>query len=244
MGADTDSFFDNNESENKEIERFLSESVDRFFEASEIKKDITDSEEKNIIALAQKGDIEAMEALLAKYKPLVLAVCKGKFLPGADRNDLVQEGFIGVYSAVRTFSEESGFSFAGFAATCVKRRIATALKNANRKKHAPLNFYVSLDGETDDESGNAYEEEISEAITVSENPTPEDILINREDEKLLNDRLSEVLTPLELAVMLAIIDGYSYAETAERLGITEKSVDNARQRIKLKIAKNILNEGY
>jgi RNA polymerase sporulation-specific sigma factor len=226
--------------ESVDFEAYFPKFIKRMFELSETEYDGLKSDE-TLVEEGQHGDLKAVEVLLKKYTPLVLSVCKDKFLPGADEEDLLQEGFIGVLGAIKQFDESQGMGFAGFASLCVKRRIANALKLANRKKHSPLNTYVSLNDVIRDDEGNSFEDELSETAVAPENLSPEEILIKNEEEQLLNTRLTEVLTHLELDVLLSIVDGFSYAETAKRLGVSEKSVDNARQRIKNKLIKNIFS---
>ncbi len=196
-------------------------------------------DDESLLKLAQAGDNSAANTLLVKYIPLVYSVCQDKYLPGADHEDLMQEGLMGVMDAIKDYRTGEG-CFSSFVMLCVNRKIADALKIANRKKHGPLNTYVSLQANVGDEDGITYEDEIAAPDDVSEVLSPEDILIRQEDESTLDLRLKKLLTPLELNVLLGILDGRSYSEIAEKYEISEKSVDNARQRIKNKILKSKL----
>ena len=206
---------------------------------SEGSKTVTDIEadEAGLAELAQKGNKAAVEAVLSKYTPLVYAACRNKYLPGADFEDLMQEGLIGILNAIRDFKSDQNTSFSSFAEMCVKRRIASALKTANRQKHSPLNSYVSFQAHTGDEENGTYEEEIADVSASAEQISPEEILIRQESDSILNEQLRTLLSPQELSVLFGILDGYSYSEIASSMGISEKSVDNARQRIKTKLIK-------
>ena len=223
-----------------DFDRYFPKFIRLMFELSDAEYDGSKSDEE-LVKEARNGDFTSVEILLKKYTPLVVSSCKDKFLPGAGEDDLFQEAFIAVSDAIKEFDESQDMCFAGFVSVCVKRRIANALKIANRKKHSPLNTYVSLSEKVGDDDGNSYEEELPESSGSLENMTPEEILIKNEEEQLLALKLTKVLTNLELNVLLSIIDGFSYAETAKRLGVSEKSVDNARQRIKNKLIKNIFS---
>lgn len=202
-------------------------------------QDQTDAaEDARLVTLAQGGDMNALEALLYKYTPLAYAACRDRFLPGADADDLIQEGMIAILSAVKSFVDDGRSSFANFAAMCVKRRIDTAVKNANRKKHAPLNSYLSLQTGAGEEDGSSLEEELLVSGGDGKEPSPEEILLREEEEERLYRQLESLLSSMEMKVLAGLLDGLSYSEISERLGMNEKAVDNARQRIKSKLLKN------
>ena len=183
------------------------------------------------------GDTGAMDFLLNKYKNLVRSRARTLFLVGADKEDLIQEGMIGLYKAVRDYNEEYT-SFAAFAKICVIRQILTAVKNSTRNKHKPLNSYVSLDGNSNEET------DVEALIGDSDGKNslnPENILIDRENLSGITYRINQILSGMELEVLALYLDGFSYQEIAEKIGKDCKSVDNAIQRIRKKIGK-ILDE--
>ena len=191
--------------------------------------EMTDEE---IALLAQKPDGAALEYLLNKYKNFVRSRARSYFLIGADHEDIVQEGMIGLYKAIRDFRTDKLASFRAFAELCVTRQIITAIKTATRQKHIPLNSYVSLNKPIyDDEHDRTLLDVISEEIQSN----PEDLLISQEDLTLIEGRIGEMLSPLEKQVLLRYLDGKSYQEISDELGRHVKSIDNALQRIKRKM---------
>ena len=192
--------------------------------------EMTDEE---IALLAQKPDGAALEYLLNKYKNFVRSRARSYFLIGADHEDIVQEGMIGLYKAIRDFRTDKLASFRAFAELCVTRQIITAIKTATRQKHIPLNSYVSLNKPIyDDEHDRTLLDVISEEIQSN----PEELLISQEDLTLIEGRIGEMLSPLEKQVLLRYLDGKSYQEISDELGRHVKSIDNALQRIKRKMA--------
>ena len=201
--------------EDKEFEQYLS---------------MTD---EDVAALAQQGDGQALAYLLNKYKNFVRSKARSYFLIGADHEDIVQEGMIGLYKAIRDFQPERLASFRSFAELCVKRQIITAIKAATRQKHVPLNSYVSLNKPLyDEESDRTLMDVIEGRVT-----NPEDLYISQEDLSRIQTQISEVLSDLERRVLEAFMDGKSYQEIAELLGRHVKSIDNALQRVKRKLFK-------
>ena len=191
--------------------------------------DMTDEE---IALLAQQPDGAALEYLLNKYKNFVRSRARSYFLIGADHEDIVQEGMIGLYKAIRDYKTDKLASFRAFAELCVTRQIITAIKTATRQKHIPLNSYVSLNKPIyDDEHDRTLLDVISEEIQSN----PEELLISQEDLTLIEGRIGEMLSPLEKQVLLRYLDGKSYQEISEELGRHVKSIDNALQRIKRKM---------
>ena len=197
--------------------------------------EMTDEE---IALLAQQPDGAALEYLLNKYKNFVRSRARSYFLIGADHEDIVQEGMIGLYKAIRDFRTDKLASFRAFAELCVTRQIITAIKTATRQKHIPLNSYVSLNKPIyDDEHDRTLLDVISEEIQSN----PEELLISQEDLTLIEGRIGEMLSPLEKQVLLRYLDGKSYQEISEELGRHVKSINNALQRIKRKM-QGFLNE--
>lgn len=186
-------------------------------------KDMTDDE---LITLAQMGDNVALETVLVRYKPLVYKKSRPYYLAGGDDDDVIQEGLIGLYKAVISFDKSKFPLFNVFAGVCIERRILSAVKKASRLKHNPLNSYVSLN-DTDIWSDMDFTE------TVESNP--ENILIEREEVSGLEVRINNALSPFEMQVLLAHLNGLTYKETAQMLSRDVKAIDNAMQRIKKKL---------
>ena len=193
--------------------------------------DMTDEE---VVLLCHEGDNLAEEYLLDKYKNFVRSRARSYFLIGADHEDIVQEGMIGLYKAIRDFRPEKLSSFRAFAELCVTRQIITAIKTATRQKHIPLNSYISLNKPLYDEES---DRTLMDVIMEGRVSNPEEIIINREDLVNINDKIKEVLSGLEQEVLNAYLDGKSYQEIAESLGRHVKSIDNALQRVKRKLEK-------
>ncbi|MBR2823022.1 MAG: RNA polymerase sporulation sigma factor SigH [Clostridia bacterium] len=194
----------------------------------------SDQPDEEVVALCHEGDTLAEEYLLDKYKNFVRSRARSYFLIGADHEDIVQEGMIGLYKAIRDYRPEKLSSFRAFAELCVTRQIITAIKTATRQKHIPLNSYVSLNKPLFDEES---DRTLMDVIMEGRVSNPEEIIINREDLVHVNERIRKVLSGLELEVLSAYLDGESYQEIAENLGRHVKSIDNALQRVKRKLEK-------
>ena len=193
--------------------------------------EMTDEE---IVQLCHNGDSLSEEYLLNKYKNFVRSKARSYFLIGADHEDIVQEGMIGLYKAIRDFKPEKLSSFRAFAELCITRQIITAIKTATRQKHIPLNSYVSLNKPLyDEESDRTLLDILMEGTTSN----PEDMIINQENLGNIHQKINEVLSGLEQEVLAAYLDGKSYQEIAEALGRHVKSIDNALQRVKRKLEK-------
>ena len=189
--------------------------------------------DEEVVVLAQQGDGQALAYLLNKYKNFVRSKARSYFLIGADHEDIVQEGMIGLYKSIRDFQPDRLASFRSFAELCVKRQIITAIKAATRQKHVPLNSYVSLNKPLyDEESDRTLLDVIEGRVT-----NPEDLYISQEDLSRIQKQITEILSDLERQVLDAFIDGKSYQEIAELLGRHVKSIDNALQRVKRKLFK-------
>lgn len=195
--------------------------------------------DKELIELSRSGDGYATEFLLEKYRNFVRARSRTYFLIGADREDIIQEGMIGLYKAIRDYKPDAQASFKSFAELCITRQIITAIKTATRQKHIPLNSYISLSKPIyDDENERILLDVVNERKKID----PEEIMINKERFKLLEKKLSQILSKLEWKVLTNYLDGKSYSEIAANVNKSEKSIDNALQRIKKKIEKNIIND--
>lgn len=195
--------------------------------------DLKNMEEKDILILAQSGNMEAVEFLLNKYKNFVKSKSRTYFLVGAEKSDIVQEGMIGLYKAIKDYNPEGGSSFRSFADLCITRQIITAIKTATRLKHMPLNSYISLNKSVDDENENT----MIESLLEIQHPDPEEIMINKERLGILENQLKNCLSKYETNVLKRYAMGKSYVEIAKELGKSEKSIDNALQRIKKKLEK-------
>ena len=198
----------------------------------EIYERFSDMQDEEIALLAQNADGAALEYLLNKYKNFVRSRARSYFLIGADHEDIVQEGMIGLYKAIRDFRTDRLSSFRAFAELCITRQIITAIKTATRQKHIPLNSYISLNRPIfDDENDRTLMDVISEEVASN----PEEMLISQEDLTLIEGRIGKILSSFEKQVLLRYLDGKSYQEISEELGRHVKSIDNALQRIKRKM---------
>lgn len=195
--------------------------------------------DEEVIEDAKAGNTRALEHLINKYKSFVRAKARTYFLIGADREDIIQEGMIGLYKAIRDFREDKLSSFRAFAELCITRQIITAIKTATRQKHIPLNSYVSLNKPIfDEESDRTLMDVISEERVAD----PEEMIINREEFAGIEDKMGEILSELEWEVLSLYLQGKSYQEIGEELNRHVKSIDNALQRVKRKLEK-YLEEG-
>ena len=199
------------------------------------------SDEELCLLAQEQADGFALEFLLNRYKNFVRSRARSYFLIGADHEDIVQEGMIGLYKAIRDFRPEKLASFRAFAEMCVTRQIITAIKTATRQKHIPLNSYVSLNKPIfDEESDRTLLDVISEARITN----PAELLIGQEELTNIESRIGKMLSPLEWEVLLAYLDGRSYQEIAEELGRHVKSIDNALQRVKRKMEKLLSQKNF
>ena len=190
--------------------------------------------DEELAELAQCGDASAQDKLLSRYSPVVKKIAGRYFLIGADMDDLVQEGMIGLFKAIRDYSPDKNAAFRSFSELCITRQILTAIKNATRHKHAPLNSYISLDRPVYDSDGEAT---LLDVISRADTANPEDIVINREKFNIIGNRIGKFLSKMECIVLLYYLRGESYTDIARRLGKDAKAIDNALQRIRRKFAK-------
>ncbi len=189
-------------------------------------------EDEYVVDLARKGDDKALEFLIYKYKNFVRAKARSYFLIGADREDIVQEGMIGLYKAIRDFRYDKLSSFRAFAELCITRQIITAIKTATRQKHIPLNSYVSLNKPIyDDDSDRT----LLDVISGTKITDPEELIISREEFDDIEEKMGEILSSLEWQVLMSYLQGKTYQEIAVELERHVKSIDNALQRVKRKL---------
>jgi RNA polymerase sporulation-specific sigma factor len=189
-------------------------------------------EDEYVVSLARDGDNEALEYLIYKYKNFVRVKSRSYFLIGADREDIVQEGMIGLYKAIRDFRAEKLSSFRAFAELCVTRQIITAIKTATRQKHIPLNSYISLNKPIYDEES---DRTLLDVLSGTKITDPEELIISREEFCDIEEKMGEILSSLEWQVLMSYLEGKSYQEIAVDLERHVKSIDNALQRVKRKL---------
>lgn len=205
--------------ENKQLEGFL---------------DFKDKSDEEVVVLAKNGDDRAQEYLISKYENFIKSKAKAYFLIGADKEDIYQEGMIGLYKAIRDFNPDKSTSFKAFAEICVIRQIITAIKTATRQKHIPLNTYISLNKPIYEEESERTLLDVLVGLKISD---PEELMISKEQMDYIEEKISKVLSDLELEVLTSYLDGKSYQEIASNLERHSKSIDNALQRVKRKLEK-------
>ena len=188
--------------------------------------------DEELIRLIREGNHDATEYLLKKYSPLVKKSIRTLYLIGADTEDLSQEGMIGLFKAIQNYESGHDASFYTYAQLCINRQIYSAIKASNRKKHSPLNSYISFytssgEGET----------ELIDNLEAGNDSNPEHIVLDRESTSLFQSKLETTLSKLEKEVLHQYMEGKSYADIASTLGKPAKSIDNAVQRIREKVKK-------
>lgn len=188
--------------------------------------------DEKLILLVRDGDERALEILMDRYRNFVRAKARSYFLIGADREDIIQEGMIGLYKAVRDFKADKLSSFRAFAELCITRQIITAIKTATRQKHIPLNSYISLNKPIYEEDS---DRTLLEVISGRRVTDPETLVISQEEFLDIEKKMGEFLSDLEWKVLIAYLEGKSYQEIAESLQRHVKSIDNALQRVKRKL---------
>lgn len=190
--------------------------------------------DEEIVLSAREGNSMSLEYIINKYKNFVRAKARSYFLIGADKEDIVQEGMIGLYKAIRDFRNDKLSSFRAFAELCITRQIITAIKTATRQKHIPLNSYVSLNKPIYDEES---DRTLLDILTATKITDPEELIISREELVSIEAKIGEILSDLELEVLMSYLQGKSYQEIACDLDRHVKSIDNALQRVKRKLEK-------
>ena len=194
-------------------------------------------EDTYLVALAKKGSPDAYERIVKRYRGFVRLKASSYFLLGGDSDDLIQEGLVGLYKAIRDFRTDRESSFRNFAELCITRQIITAVKTASRNKHAPLNQYVSF-AQSPAASGDA-ETTLEEILPGAISEEPSERVIASEELQALVSCLSSVLSELESRVLSLYLDGHSYEVVGERLDCDTKTVDNALQRVKRKVGAHL-----
>ena len=189
-------------------------------------------EDEDIIKDAKNGNPSALEYLIKKYKNFVGAKARSYFLIGADKEDIIQEGMIGLYKAIRDYRADKLSSFRAFAELCITRQIITAIKTATRQKHIPLNSYVSLNKPIYDEESDRTLLDVLSGVKITD---PEELIISREKLSHIESKIGEILSDLEWEVLMFYLQGKSYQEIACELDRHVKSIDNALQRVKRKL---------
>lgn len=195
--------------------------------------------DEELVSEARSGDDAAIETLLTRYRHYARAKARTYFLAGADREDIVQEGMIGLYKAIRDFDPSRNVLFRAFAELCIKRQIISAIKGASRQKHAPLNSYVSLNTPaSDSEDDRSFEEQLEDPSRLTQDPA--ELVISAEELLALKESMNTILSPFEIDVLRLYMDGRSYQQIADLLDRHVKSIDNALQRIKRKLERHLV----
>lgn len=190
--------------------------------------------DEDVVKDARNGSMEALEYLIKKYKNFVRAKARTYFLIGADKEDIIQEGMIGLFKAIRDYKSDKLSSFRAFAELCITRQIITAIKTATRQKHIPLNSYISLNKPIYDEES---DRTLLDVISCTRISDPEELMIAREELTSIEAKIGEILSELELTVLMSYLQGKSYQEMSADLDRHVKSIDNALQRVKRKLEK-------
>jgi RNA polymerase sporulation-specific sigma factor len=198
------------------------------------------TDEEIVFDAKDNDNTVALEYLINKYRNFVRAKARSYFLIGAEREDIIQEGMIGLYKAIRDFRNDKLSSFRAFAELCVTRQIITAIKTATRQKHIPLNSYVSLNKPIYDEDS---DRTLLDVLSGSKVTDPEELVISREEFVDIEEKMGEILSDLEWKVLMSYLDGKSYQEIAVELDRHVKSIDNALQRVKRKLERYLENRG-
>lgn len=199
---------------------------------AEVNDDFKCMKDEEVVFIAKKGDKMAQEYLINKYENCVKSKAKSYFLIGADKEDIYQEGMIGLYKAIRDFNSERQSSFKAFAELCISRQIITAIKTATRQKHIPLNTYISLNKPIYDDESDRTLLDILSSIRVC---NPEELIVSQEEMVQIEKYMAKSLSELEKQVLYSYMDGKSYQEIACTLDRDPKSIDNALQRVKRKL---------
>lgn len=221
----------------KEEEGVFSGSI---FDSGLLNQSLDELKDIELVMLAKKGNTKAISILINKYKNFVRSRSKSYFIVGADKEDIVQEGLIGLFKAIRDYNPDKKTSFRAFAELCIMRQIITAIKTATRQKHLPLNSYVSLNKPIFEDNG---ERVMADVIASTRTCNPEEIYVALELTKSIKEKMKKYLSGLESKVLVEYLKGLSYYEVAKNIGKHIKSVDNALQRIKRKIQETI-KEAY
>lgn len=198
-------------------------------------KKYSDKTDNEIICLIRSGDNSASDYLLSKYSDLVKKETRYIYIMGGDNEDAIQEGMIGLFNAIRDYDTEKNDNFYSFAKLCIERQLYNAVTASNRKKHGPLNYYLSYYN-TDSKQNVDDNTSIIDTLEASKENNPEEVVIDRERLSYINRKIEECLSALEKKVLSYYIDGMSYQDIAKKLSKPPKSIDNAIQRIRNKLA--------
>jgi RNA polymerase sporulation-specific sigma factor len=190
-----------------------------------------------LVTSAQAGDQQACADLVRRYRAMIRSKARSYYLVGADRDDIIQEGMIGLYKAIRDYDASRLASFHSFAELCVTRQIITAVKSATRHKHSPLNGYVSLSRSTSMEDEG--ERLLSDILAAKGVCDPAEIVVSSWETEFIRSGVVQALSPFETRVLSLYTNGRSYQEIADALGRHTKAVDNALQRVKRKMETQI-----
>lgn len=192
-------------------------------------RDLENKTDEALIDMLRSGDAEIADYLMEKYKPLVRKKTNAMYLIGGETEDLIQEGMIGLFKAMRDFDPQKEVSFFAFAELCINRQLYSALEASNRKKHIPLNTYISFSNQEDADGMNL------EQMLTDETASPEQMMIENESKEEFFQRLQERLSPMEKKVLYLYLEGHTYTQIAEIMEKAPKSIDNSLQRIRAKI---------
>ncbi len=184
--------------------------------------------DEELLTLIREGEADCMDILIERYKRQVRNQARALYLIGGDSDDLIQEGMLGLFKAIRDYSPEKSASFEAFARLCISRQLYSAVQAAGRMKHAPLNTYVELS------------EQLERQEDRPKGKSPEELLIDRENTQGMQEQIERLLSPMEQEILRSYIEGESYTEIAKRMGKKAKSIDNALQRIRRKLKKNFI----
>ncbi len=200
-----------------------------------VPQELLEASDDELVVRARGGDEAALEHLLIRYKNFARVKARSYFLVGADKEDIVQEGMIGLYKAIRDYKDDKQSSFRAFAELCITRQIITAIKTATRQKHIPLNSYVSLNRPLSQEDGGEPDRVLVDVLATHTMADPVELVISSEEVRQMQTSFGEILSELESHVLSLYIEGKSYQEIAASLKRHVKSIDNALQRIKRKV---------
>ncbi len=196
-------------------------------------------QDEEIITKIKAGDKSALNYIMEKYKELVNMKVSKYYIIGAEKEDIIQEGMIGLYKAIKSYSDDKNASFKSFANMCIERQLITAIKTSNRQKHMPLNSYLSLNTSAYDEEDNTELMDVFNNNTVED---PLDTITKKEYYETVENVIDKSLSDFEKQVLVRFMKGESYVDIANKLNSPVKSIDNAIQRIRKKAIKNILKE--
>ncbi|MCH5266564.1 MAG: sigma-70 family RNA polymerase sigma factor [Lachnospiraceae bacterium] len=200
-------------------------------------RDYTHYTDEEIVDFSHSGEDAATDFLLERYKSLVRKKARALYLIGGDNDDLIQEGMIALYKAIRSYTPQEDGTFISFASQCIENQLYNVIKGANRLKNSPLNTYISLYSSTNDNKEEPSHEILADTLQPHNLINPEDILIDQENVTNIESKLEQGLSPFEQAVVNLYIDGCNYQQIAKQLDKSPKSIDNALQRIKKKLSR-------